>query len=1161
MGGRLTVDNVYQRLFMNDSAFAGPPGNRIVVFDIHPDRIRDYPRATHILGQPDFTTRTPGAGRKKFGSGEIVIDEKYQRLFVLDSGNNRVMVFDIHPDRISNFADANVVIGQPDFKTKARGVTRNQLNLRTQFGGRPNGITLDPDRQHLYVSDSENNRIMVFDVHPERLQNGPDAIAVIGQPDFTSNTVRMLGAAVRPEERRGLKKATPGGLGFDTRYKRLLLSQPEESRILVFDMSDLKETNDPDAIAVIGQPDFETFEQFVSQSRIGWPKSPRVDSEKQLVYLSEGFEGGNRVITFDIHPDRLTNGAKAVDVIGHIDDLGRNDYQRRSANDRLNGKTGAYVRAVALDPVDHRLFAADEYNNRVLAYQLDDHNRLLERDARWVFGQKDVHTAESNRTATTMRIPLAVAYDGVDKRLYVGDSWNDRVLIYDADPEQIAQGGGHAAIAVLGQADFVSQDARTTRNRMDFAITRGRGIASSLIPVGIAIDEKRRRAFISDGGNNRVLVFDVHKDRLGNGPDALAVLGQPDFTSKRIRLSADGMNSPGHLSYDPDHDRLFVVDSLHHRVLVFDAAPERLGNGMAADRVIGQPDFTTTLPRQNLRRYAGTTTARTMPFPNGIVYDPDQQRLYVSDRANDRVLVFNAAPEVLQNYPEAIAVLGQRDAVSHSSQVASDPSGQDQLYDARGMAFDSDNQLLYVSDSHFARIMAYNFPVNSREVSIQARAQMSFNTLDAYTVLNPPQTRTGYGTFTSGSNSYAGYVITRTRLETEPLTQQLSRQLISQSAASAPIATTRSLIFVEGRDHAETSVFIANPGKKTSRLQFTLRDENGGKTTASRRLKAGATIITTITDLMRTSPVTGTLTVASKTPIAVSAWYETKNRHNEKLINTLPVVRNQSVSSNVLPDIKTGAGYETDIILFNPTQQSLRGQIILHDENGKVVQSTDYQLMPETSFVWRVPGNQVIPVSRYAVSRPATGVAPALAALIRRDDDGLITATTAESFNLRTQARISLNTLPDLIRHRRNIQTQITLANPGRIAATVRFVLRDLQGNVTARHEQIILPGMQRRFSLSTLFNRASFTGSLALASDLAIGISARLITENLRGEEILTALPVHSSSSKGIVVYPYLDGKGTSTEMIITAGDEQAVQSTLDFFDMDGRATDIIMR
>jgi len=642
IGGLLAYDEVYNRFIMNDASFGGPPGNRILIWDAHPDRLVDYPEADYVLGQPDFETRTPGGGRKKFGFGEIAFDAGSQLLFQMDSSNNRVVVFDIHPERIENYADAAFVIGQPDFDSKERGLGRNRFSMKTGFGDRPNGITLDPVRHHLYVSDVGNNRIMVFDVHPDRMRNEPDAIAVIGQPDFFSREPQMAGASALPEERYGLTKATPGGLGFDYVYQRLFVSQPEENRILVFDLSELREAQNPDAIAVIGQPDFETFDPDISASRIGWPKSPMVDSEKQKLYVSEGYEGGNRVSVFDIHPDRLTNGPDAVDVIGHIDDLGRVDFHGRDANDGIDAYVGAYVRAVALDTVDNRLFAADQYNNRVVAFQLDAQNRILERKARWVFGQEDLHSAVSKRTAKNLRIPLALAYDRVDKRLYVGDSWNDRILIFEADPQSLPPGGGHSAVAVLGQADFTSRDRRTTRNRMSFKITRGRGIASSLIPLGIAVDEKRRLAFVSDGGNNRVLVFDIDRDRLQNGADAIAVLGQPDFTSADARLAADGMNSPGHLSYDPDHGRLFVVDSLHHRVLVFDT--RKLENGMPASRVIGQPDFATTLPRQMLRRYASEPDNRTMPFPNGVAYDPVTERLYVSHRGYDRVLVFDAAP-------------------------------------------------------------------------------------------------------------------------------------------------------------------------------------------------------------------------------------------------------------------------------------------------------------------------------------------------------------------------------------------------------------------------------------------------------------------------------------------------------------------------------------
>lgn len=66
-----------------------------------------------MIGQPDFETRTPGRDRKKFGGGKLIVDSKNQRLFVSDGQGSQVLVFDIHPDRLKNYPEAFGVIGQP----------------------------------------------------------------------------------------------------------------------------------------------------------------------------------------------------------------------------------------------------------------------------------------------------------------------------------------------------------------------------------------------------------------------------------------------------------------------------------------------------------------------------------------------------------------------------------------------------------------------------------------------------------------------------------------------------------------------------------------------------------------------------------------------------------------------------------------------------------------------------------------------------------------------------------------------------------------------------------------------------------------------------------------------------------------------------------------
>ena len=812
--------------------------------------------------------------------------------------------------------------------------------------------------------------------------------------------------------------------------------------------------------------------------------------------------------------------------------------------------------------MDHRLFAADEYNNRVLAYQLDSQNRLLERDARWVFGQKDVYSAESIRSARHLRIPLALAYDKVDKRLYVGDGWHDRFLIFDADPEHLEDGGGHEAIAVLGQPDFDTQDPRPTIKRFDFAVTRGRGIASSLIPLGVAIDEKRRRAFISDGGNNRVLVFDIHRDRLQNGADAIAVLGQPDFTSKGIRLTASGMNSPGHMTYDQDRDRLFVVDSLHHRVLVFDVAPEKLTNGMAPSFVIGQPDFVTTLSPQEVRRYLTIPTPQSITDPNGIVYDPAKDYLYVTDRGNDRIMAFDVAPEKMVNHPYAVAVLGQRSDESHSSQVEADHSGQDQLYDPRGMAIDSENQQLYAADSHFARIVVYNFPETKRPVNLPSRGVSTFSSLDPHVVLNPWERRSGFVTMESEAEAVSFYMFTRTRFELEHLSGRQSRILLSQFAASAPEPTRQALLFVEGRSGRTSSVFLANPGEEPASVQFTLRQGSSEAGNASRTLQPGTSLTASIADLMGATVETGTLQVRSSVPVAVTAWYEAENHQGEDTAAALPLVRDLDSMGDVLPNLMAGGGYETDVVLLNTGDTSLRGVLSVRDRSGEEVEEQTYAVGPGSSFVYSLSDSGTVPRRRYAVARPDSSAPPVMTALIRRLDEGLITATTVESLATHTLARIAVDTMPNLIHHGLEKDLHFIVANANEQSATVRFILRDLDGREVDRYEQIVLPGHQRPFSMSRFFGRTQFAGSVLFFSDLPVGLSARLTTVNLRGDEILTELPVVlGKDAAGPVVYPFVDGEGHSTQIVISAPEESAVQSELSFFTPDGEVMEVIIR
>ena len=536
--GAITVfDSSTQRLFGLDRF-----NNRILVFRAHPDEVEKYEAANVVIGQKDFSSTERGVGANRTGMmASAALDEKGQRMFVADPPNNRVLVFDIHPDRLDSDPAASFVIGQVDFDSRERGIGPNR------FRG-PSSVAYDPVFERLFVSDMGNHRVLVFDVHPDRLHNNPDAVAVMGQPDFSTR-----------EPRKALDQLKPESLAYDWVNHRLFIAEDLQHRVMAFDAHPDRVGGAATALAVIGQPDAFSTHPAVSQNRVAMPRLA-VESETQKLYISEGFPAGNRISIFDISPDKLETGMVASDVVGHETPAGGPDFEARMAQGHLHGRTLAAARAVALDPVDHRLFVADEYNHRVVVWQLDAMNRIGDRSAQWVLGQPDLETSVmGDPSAVNMTVPLAVAYDTSTKRVYVGDGYHNRVLVYDATPDALAS--GMAASYVLGQKDFTTVERGAGPDRLRFGVRMGRGIASNFIPMGFAIDEAEpgQRLFVSDGQNNRVLVFDVGQGQLRSGAPAKLVLGQPDFETTEPGRAADKLHDPGHLAYDPESGHLFVV--------------------------------------------------------------------------------------------------------------------------------------------------------------------------------------------------------------------------------------------------------------------------------------------------------------------------------------------------------------------------------------------------------------------------------------------------------------------------------------------------------------------------------------------------------------------------------------------------------------------------
>ena len=118
---------------------------------------------------------------------------------------------------------------------------------------------------------------------------------------------------------------------------------------------------------------------------------------------------------------------------------------------------------------------------------------------------------------------MSVEYDETTKRLFVADTWNDRVLVYDMTPDQVKS--GMAASHVLGQKDFTSYEPGAAPDRLFYGSRNGNGIGRvGSRSAEMTLDETYQRLFVTDGGNHRIMVFDVHPDRIKMAPRPLRSL-------------------------------------------------------------------------------------------------------------------------------------------------------------------------------------------------------------------------------------------------------------------------------------------------------------------------------------------------------------------------------------------------------------------------------------------------------------------------------------------------------------------------------------------------------------------------------------------------------------------------------------------------------------
>ncbi len=350
-----------------------------------------------------------------------------------------------------------------------------------------------------------------------------------------------------------------------------------------------------------------------------------------------------------------------------------------------------------------RLFVADYHNNRVLIYNSVPAADNAAADA--VVGQPNMTSNYRNQQpvgeppwvpgSNTLYYPDGV-YVSPDGKMLIGDSFNNRSLVYNAVPAINNQ----SADVAIGQSAFTEYHANQLLPTPDKY--------THYEPRHLFVHSDGR-VLIADRFNNRVLIFDSiptsHNAKAG------VVVGQPDFWSNQTNQgigwpSSETLYEPTAVFVDSS-GRMYVTDTGNNRVLIFNQIPS--SNNAFADIVIGQPDFFSGEPNRGLVFCAGNT----LDGPFGAVF-ADGNRLYIPDSNNNRVLIYEPIPTA--SGVSATRVLGQPDMNSNwvnQFDPQPDPNNPPTptartLYWPDGVYY-SQNKLL-VADTNNNRVLIYHDP-------------------------------------------------------------------------------------------------------------------------------------------------------------------------------------------------------------------------------------------------------------------------------------------------------------------------------------------------------------------------------------------------------------------------------------------------------------------
>jgi hypothetical protein len=432
-----------------------------------------------------------------------------------------------------------------------------------------------------------------------------------------------------------------------------------------------------------------------------------------------------------------------------------------------------------------------------------------------------------------------------------------------------------------------------------------------------------------------------------------------------------------------------------------------------------------------------------------------------------------------------------------------------------------------------------DFPVNARSTAALRTPGTNFNQISGYALADL-------------STAVSGLQLVEYRKDNVTHSQ-------AGLLSSSPVRIGR--VFVEVTNSIKTQLSIANPSGVDANIDLFFTDSTGASSSfVSVTVPAHGQFSGNVGDSAIPIPGTsGTISFTASVPVSVTALRNFTNENTLSIISPVPVadvnvVRTQPAS---IPHFVDGAGWSTDIVLVNTTENAVTGEVRFMSQDGGPL-----DVAMNGGGAASVLGYTVPPRSFQRIQTAGTADEATIGSIQIVPFGGTVTPFAYAALNLKSSAAtVMQNVVSGQVpasrvrfyaeafgdfdaRLARSTRTAVALANPTSAPLTVSITLTGLDGTALGTSSPVQIPANgQVAVYLNSLIPAATapFRGIatvnvLSGAGVTAIGFRAM---NNERGDFLAATTGPLAEPTSGRIVFPYItDGSGYSSQFFIVGNE-----------------------